>query len=46
VAGWNGWAAPGVVVVAPPVVVVPGRYYYNGRHYAHRRWRAGRWYYY
>jgi hypothetical protein len=25
---------------------VPGRYYYNGRHYAHRRWRAGRWYYY
>jgi hypothetical protein len=26
--------------------VVPGRYYYNGRHYAHRRWRAGRWYYY
>jgi hypothetical protein len=48
VAGWNGWAAPGVVVVAPrpPVVVEPGRYYYGGRHYAHRRWRAGRWYYY
>ena len=44
--GWNGWAAPGVVVVAPPVAVVPGRYYYGGRHYSHRRWRSGRWYYY
>ena len=46
VAGWNGWAAPGVVVVAPPVAVVPGRYYYGGRHYSNRRWRSGRWYYY
>jgi hypothetical protein len=46
VAGWNGWAAPGVVVAPAPVVVVPGPYFYNGRHYAHRRWRGGRWYYY
>jgi hypothetical protein len=54
-AGWNGWAAPGVVVVAPrpvvvaprPVVVAPaGRYYWGGRHYAHRAWRHGRWVYY
>jgi hypothetical protein len=33
-------------VVGAPVVVVPGRYYYGGRHYSHRRWRSGRWYYY
>jgi hypothetical protein len=47
VAGWNGWAAPGVVVVAPrPVVVVPAPYFYNGRHYHHRRWSHGRWVYY
>jgi hypothetical protein len=46
VAGWNGWAAPGVVVAPAPVVVVPGPYFYNGRHYHHRRMRAGRWYYY
>ena len=44
-AGWNGWAAPGVVVVAPRVVA-PGRYYYGGRHYQNRRWRSNRWYYY
>jgi hypothetical protein len=40
VAGWNGWASPGVVVVAP------GPYLWNGRHYHHRKWRRGQWYYY
>jgi len=44
--GWNSWTysgwgpAPGVVVVAP------GPYYWNGRHWHHRAWRGGRWYYY
>ena len=44
--GWNGWAAPGVAVVAAPgVVVTTGPYFYNGRHWAHRRWHGGRWVY-
>lgn len=54
VAGWNGWAAPGVVVapapgvavVAPGVAVGVGPYFWNGRHYHHRRWHGGRWVYY
>lgn len=46
-AGWNGWAAPGVAVVAPaPVVVVPAPYMWNGRRYHHRRWHNGHWVYY
>ena len=46
VAGWNGWAAPGVVVATPgAAVVVRGPYFYNGRHWAHRRWYRGRWVY-
>ena len=45
--GWNNWTYSGWgPVVGAPVVVVPGRYYYGGRHYSHRRWRSGRWYYY
>lgn len=39
-AGWNGWASPGVVVVAP------APYFYNGRNYHNRRWRSNRWHYY
>ena len=47
VGGWNGWAAPGVVVAAPaPVVVVPAPYFWNGRRYHHRRWYHGHWVYY
>jgi hypothetical protein len=31
---------------AVKVVVAPaGGYYWNGRHYRHRAWRGGRWYY-
>lgn len=45
VAGWNGWAAPGVAVVAPGVVVTTGPYFWNGRHWRHRAWRGGRWVY-
>ena len=47
--GWNGWAAPGVAVVAPvpgAAVVVRGPYFYNGRHWNNRRWHGGRWVYY
>ena len=45
--GWNGWAAPGVVVTAPGIVVAPaGRYYWGGRYYTNRRWYGGRWRYY
>jgi hypothetical protein len=48
--GWNNWTYSGwgpAVVVAPGAVVVrPGRYYWGGRYYAHRRWHGGRWVYY
>jgi len=50
--GWNGWAAPGVVVAtpgvavaAPGVVVTTGPYFYNGRYWHNRRWHRGRWVY-
>lgn len=44
--GWNGWAAPGVVVAAPGVAVGVGPYFWNGRHYYNRRWYRGGWRYY
>jgi len=44
--GWNGWAAPGVVVAPAPAVVVRGPYFYSGRYYHNRRWHRGRWVYY
>jgi hypothetical protein len=44
-AGWQGWAAPGVVVAPAPRVVVRGPYYWSGRYWHNRRWHRGRWVY-